>query len=219
MTGSFTPPGGPQAQGPAWSPPTPPPASHAADERSARTSSTTSVRKAGRGMMLAAWIAIAAGVALLIGISWSVALDVQGGSLEPAAASETGDLHAMQVVPGMCLERIGEDGSVSDATVVDCDEPHTGEVITALGFSELRFPGDADVAQRTRDHCATRMPDLGDGSSWVAWVPTAESWQRGDTVALCIATWEAPREGRVGPDRSSVGEDADQRDDAEPQAA
>ena len=181
------------------------------------------MRRAGRGMMIAAWVAIAAGVALLIGISWSVALDAQSRGLEPAEAGATGDLHAMQVVPGMCLEDISADGAVSDAAIVDCDDPHRGEVITALGFSELRFPGDDEEAQRTIEHCSTRMPDLGSGASWVAWVPSADSWHRGDRTGLCIATWDSAREGRVGPDRARTDEPAreseEPRDEADDQVA
>ena len=224
MSGGFTPPGQAGASHPGQAEPPHHSAPHGpgtgpTGRPAPGQPGTTTVRKAGRGMAIAAWVAIAAGVALLIGISWSVALDAQSRGLEPAEADATGDLHTMQVVPGMCLESIGDDGAVGQTSVVDCSQPHRAEVITALGFDELRFPGDQDVAQRTLDHCSTRMTDLGPGSAWVAWVPSEDSWHRGDRTALCIATWDQPQEGRVGPDRSSTQESAPPRDDADDQAA
>ncbi|WP_297084779.1 septum formation family protein [uncultured Demequina sp.] len=160
-------------------------------------------------MALAAWVAIAAGVALLIGISWSVALDATGRGLDPAAPETVGDLHAMQVVPGMCLESVGDDGAVGGTTVVECTAEHRAEVITSLVFEEARYPGDEEVALRSREHCGSRLDSLGpSGSAWVAWVPTAQSWQRGDKVALCVLVLDAPVTERIGPDRSTDADEA-----------
>ncbi|WP_084104566.1 septum formation family protein [Demequina sp. NBRC 110056] len=170
---------------------------------------TTTARKAGPAMAIAAWTGIAAGVALLIGISWSVALDWQGASLEPADPGATGDLAATALVPGMCLETVGDDGAVGTATVVDCASAHEAEVISEVTFPEARFPGDEAVAERSLEACATRMDGVGPaGSTWTAWVPTADSWQRDDKRALCILVLDAPTEGRVGPDAGgSTGKD------------
>lgn len=174
------------------------------------------VRKAGRGMTIAAWTGIAAGVALLGGIAWSVTLSVQDNALAPADARATGDFAAMSVVPGMCLETLGEDGAVGGATVVDCDKAHVAEVISEVLYAEARFPGDDEISQRSLEACATRMDGIGpEGSTWTAWVPSAQSWDRGDKVALCILVLDGPQEGRVGPDASG-GSDDEGSVDAEP---
>lgn len=162
----------------------------------------TTLRRSGPGMQIAAWVAIAAGVALLIGISWSVALDAQGQGLEPADVDATGDLHAMQVVSGMCLESMGADGSITEATVVGCDEPHRGEVISQKLYGEARFPGDAALADEAVEFCEPRLEGVGpEGSTWVAWVPTEDSWHRGDATSLCILVLPRDATERYGPDR------------------
>ncbi|WP_084038946.1 septum formation family protein [Demequina sp. NBRC 110053] len=183
-------------------------ADHSAPRRQRPPGATTTARKAGPAMAIAAWTGIAAGVALLIGISWSVALDWQGTSLEPAEPGATGDLPATSLVPGMCLETVGDDGSVGKASVVDCEQPHEGEVISEIDFAEARFPGDQAIAERSLGACATRMDGVGpDGSSWVAWVPTEDSWHRDDKRALCILVLDEAVEGRVGPDATGEVDD------------
>jgi len=205
VTEGFVPPSGPPESEPSASPRA---SAAATTAQTGATAGRTSAFKAGRGMALAAWVAIAAGVALLIGVSWSVALDATARGLEPASPETTGDLHAMQVVPGMCLDAVGSDGAVGGTTVVQCTDFHRAEVITSLTFDEARYPGDGAVAQRTLDHCSTRLDDVGpSGSSWVAWVPTAQSWQRGDKVALCVLVMKAPVNERIGPDRTDSSDE------------
>ncbi|MFW7415452.1 septum formation family protein [Demequina sp. SO4-18] len=199
----FTPPPGPSdapehqvRQGAARASSTAAPAT--AEEREATR--PRSMLRSGKGIAIAAWVAIGAGVALLVGISWSAALAWSDRGLAEAEIGETGDLHAMQIVPGMCLDEVGDDGSVVDATVVACDEPHRGEVFTSARFELFAYPGDDQMTADALDMCGTRLDGLlPEGASWVAWAPSEASWERGDRVALCIAVFDEPREEPLSP--------------------
>ena len=155
---------------------------------------------AGPRVALAAWLAIAAGVTLLIGISWSAALAVGDDTLSLAKVGETGPLSAVQVVPGMCLSEIGADGNVQDTEVVRCDQPHHAEIFTQLNFALAKHPGVDEVNAQALEYCGERLPGvLPDDASWVVWTPSEQSWARGDRVALCIAVFDEPKSEPVSP--------------------
>ncbi|MDN4480399.1 septum formation family protein [Demequina muriae] len=159
-----------------------------------------SLLRSGGGVALAAWIAIGAGLALLVGISWSAALAWSDRELATADIGATGDLHPLQLVPGMCLDGVGDDGAVGDAAVVPCDAPHRAEVFTSVMFSVAKFPGEDEIGAESLELCGDRIEGLlPDGSSWVAWAPSEASWARGDRVALCIAVFDSPREEPLSP--------------------
>lgn len=156
--------------------------------------------RAGKRVALAAWIAIAAGVALLIGISWSAALAVADDTLNFAELGETGPMNAARVVQGMCLSHVGEDGSVQETEVVACDQPHRAEIFTKLTIDLARHPGVDEVTTQALDYCAARLEGLlPEGASWVAWTPSQQSWARGDREALCIAVFEEPLSEPLSP--------------------
>lgn len=162
--------------------------------------SPSTMFRAGPRVAVAAWIAIAAGVALLIGISWSAALAVADDTLNFAKLGETGPMSAAQVVPGMCLTSVGEDGNVQDVEVVACDQPHHAEVFTKMHFDLARHPGVDEVNTQALDHCADRLEGLlPEGASWVAWTPSQQSWSRGDREALCVAVFDSPMSEPLSP--------------------
>lgn len=156
--------------------------------------------QAGPRVAMAAWIAIAAGVALLIGISWSAALAWSDDTLSFAKVGDTGPMSAAQVVQGMCLASVGGDGSVHDVEVVRCDEPHRAEIFTKKTFELAKYPGTDHVTSQALDYCTDRLTGLlPEGSSWVAWTPSEQSWSRGDRTALCIAVFDEPKSEPLSP--------------------
>lgn len=156
--------------------------------------------QAGRRLALAAWIAIAAGVALLVGIGWSAALALSDETLSYAQLGDTGPMNAANVVPGMCLTETGADGNVNDVDVVACNEPHRAEIFTQMNFDLAKYPGRDEVNSQALDYCGDRIADLlPEGASWVTWTPSQQSWSRGDRVALCIAVFDEPLSEPLSP--------------------
>ncbi|MFW2512523.1 septum formation family protein [Demequina sp. SO4-13] len=194
----FSPPPGPSGATEGSSSREPRTTEPAADAR--ETAGPRSMLRTGKGVAVAAWVAIGAGLALLVGVSWSAALSWSDRNLAEAELGETGDLHPMQVVPGMCLDSVGDDSSVVDAAVVACDDPHLAEVFTAARFELFAYPGDEQMIADSLEMCGTRLDELlPEDSSWVAWAPSEASWERGDRVALCIAVFDEPRDEPLSP--------------------
>lgn len=156
--------------------------------------------RSGRRMALAAWIAIIAGVLLLVGIVWSAALALADETLNYAELGDTGTMHAAQLVPGMCLSDVGDDGEVHEVEVVTCDQPHRAEIFTQKLFDLAKHPGDREVRDQALAHCSDRLADqLPNEASWVTWIPSSQSWARGDRVALCIAVFDEPLSEPLSP--------------------
>lgn len=156
--------------------------------------------RSGRRLAMAAWVAIVAGVALLIGIVWSAVLAFTDQTLNFAELGETGPMSTAQVVAGMCLTEVGADGNVEDTEVVACNEPHRAEVFTQMTFDLAKHPGADHVTSEALDYCEDRVAGLlPHGASWVAWTPSEQSWSRGDRVALCIGVFDEPKSEPVSP--------------------
>ncbi len=193
MTKDFAPPSGSSSE-PSDQRPT-----HTGGPLSSHPGQHTAVRSSG-AVRITAWVAIAAGVALLIGMSWSAALAYSDRAAEPAAVTETGDLDPLAVVPGMCLEDVGDDGPVGGTSVVPCDEPHKAEVFTSFVYTAAKYPGDSDTIDEALSTCATRLEGLlPQDASWVAWAPSEASWARGDRTAMCVAVFEEPLSEPLSP--------------------
>lgn len=180
MTTPFTPPPGPGSL-PPGPPAQPSPVPASGVGRSGGSPPPVPPRR-GAALTTAAWLSVIAGVAIMVGVVWSVAMATIDRGLEPADADHLGSLNAMQVVAGMCLADVGTDGPVGEVEVVRCDGPHAGEVVTTMTLPVAQFPGDAEVAEQAADHCGSRLEQ-----PWVAWAPTQESWDRGDRTVQCIA--------------------------------
>lgn len=155
------------------------------------------------------WVLFAAAAAILVGIVWSVGLIIADAQASPADPDTTGDLYALQVVDGMCLEDLGSDGPTGEASVVECRDPHRGEVVASMTYPLEVYPGSDAVEQQALDYCASRVRGLIPASgSWIAWTPSEESWVRGDRTALCIVTSPEPTTGSVVPSPPVEGETA-----------
>ncbi|WP_144018629.1 septum formation family protein [Demequina sp. NBRC 110051] len=155
------------------------------------------------------WVLVAAAAAILAGLVWSVGLIIADAQAAPADPDATGDLHALQVVDGMCLEDLGADGPTGEASVVECRDPHRGEVIAAMTYPLEVYPGTAAIEQQALDYCTERVRGLVPASgSWIAWTPSEDSWVRGDRTALCIVTSPEPTTGSVVPSPPIEGETA-----------
>lgn len=220
MTHDFTPPGGSSFPGPSSDKADAHPGlSSTSGSAAARTGVGATHRRgnmfqSGRRVAFAAWVAIAAGVLLLVGIGWSAALATTDKTLKFAELGDTGTMHAGQLVLGMCVEDVGEDGPVDEVVVVPCNQPHRAEVYTQKTFNLAKHPGVEEVEQQSLAHCSDRLAgQLPEGASWVTWVPSPESWSRGDRTSLCIAVFdEAISEPLsphgiqgIGKDRGGVG--------------
>ncbi len=179
-----------------------------------------SMFRAGRSVATAAWIAIAAGVALLIGISWAAALAWADKTSDSAQIGDTGSMSAAQVVPGMCLEQVGDDGDVRDVVVVSCHEPHRAEVFTKMNFDLAKYPGASEVTSQALDYCRDRLEGvIPEGATWVAWTPSEQSWSRGDREALCVAVFNESVSEPLSPAGKSALNDDDRggSDDESPE--
>lgn len=153
------------------------------------------------------WSLIVGASAIVLGLAWSLALMVADTQAAPADPDATGEMPAMRVVEGMCLKTVGDDGTVADPTVVDCAEPHRGEVIATFAIPLEVYPGHDDVVERALEICGDRIGRTGD-NDWVAWVPSEDSWVRGDRTVACIATSEEDVRDSVVPGDGITGEDA-----------
>lgn len=135
----------------------------------------------------ALWFGVVAGIVIIAGLVWAGALAVADSQTEPADPSATGDMHAQSVVEGMCLESVDEDGPVGTVTVVPCDTPHTAQVVAATDLKIEVYPGSDALVDEGEDYCTPRIPrDLPTGASWTMWIPSEDSWRRGDRTVSCV---------------------------------
>ena len=150
------------------------------------------------------WVAVLLGVGALVigaGVVAQVTLTARNGNLTPSEPDATGRMHSAQVVSGMCIESLGE--SAGTVRVVSCDDAHSAEVVSSYVFTTADWPGDAAVQDTALAYCAAQLAPGGplaaaaDGRDWVAWVPSAATWQHGDRTALCIVTGQSPWTGKA----------------------
>jgi hypothetical protein len=121
----------------------------------------------------------------------------------PAAGATTttgGQTAVTDLVLGDCV--VGEPfagdptGEATDAQVADCKEPHDGEVVGIVTYTqgpEAAYPGQEVVSTFAEEQCATSFglyvgADYGDSPlSMLSLWPTEDSWARGDREAVCVA--------------------------------
>ena len=149
----------------------------------------------------AAVLLVIGGVAILGGIVAAVALTARNANFAAADANDTGRLHSVQVVSGMCLEELGD--SAGNVIAVDCDDAHAAEAVTSYTFRGQAWPGDEDAARTVLAYCAAQLAPGGplataaEGRSWVAWVPSEATWKGGDRLGLCIVSSDEPWKGHA----------------------
>lgn len=210
MSDTFAPPPAPRADG-TPAPVTPPPDSAAGHDPAPRRTPGTPKGRDAR-TRVPGWVRVflvVAAAAIVAGLAWSLAIAIADAQAAPADPKATGPLHALQVVEGMCLESLGQDGTVADAEVVRCREPHRAEVIATMTYPLEVFPGEESLREQGLDFCADRVRGMIPANgAWVAWLPSSDSWTRGDRTALCLVTSEEPTEGSVIPAEPFDGETA-----------
>lgn len=113
-----------------------------------------------------------------------------------------GSVDATDVKVGDCITEIPDTTRVLFVEVVDCAEPHMGEVFSEVTLPDGDFPGQAAIEayqERCEPALASYSPDALFDPSIGLFVlyPTEESWGRGDRVVTCIATSESPRTGSL----------------------
>ncbi|NNU28821.1 hypothetical protein [Isoptericola sediminis] len=137
------------------------------------------------------WWLVPAVVALAV--AWAGAA-VFGGSVESKerAALETWDCVDLNE-PG------APEAALETMTVLDCDAPHTGQVVDSGVWPELvldgaprepvEYPGESDLAERATASCREDWPvDGGYRVEVVPLYPTADEWYRlGDRALACLA--------------------------------
>lgn len=100
--------------------------------------------------------------------------------------TETGAT-AQQVAAGHCIAELPDDGSVSQVTLVPCDEPHEAQVVGTNALQQDTWPGQAAVDDEIAAWCEMDRAALELGFQAVVWTPTESSWSQGDHRGVCIA--------------------------------
>ncbi len=145
----------------------------------------------------------AAAVAIVGGVVADVALEAHARTVEPAQRGATGGLKPVAVVAGLCLRDAPAGGpSAGRVTAVPCAEPHRAETVADHTFTDASWPGADAVAAAALDFCAARVArivpeELAADLAWRAWVPSAETWDDGDRLAVCVVTSERPLVGSL----------------------
>ncbi len=155
------------------------------------------------------WIALGAVSLLLmlvgvVGVSWGRST----GTATLTITDANGELiNAIQADPGMCLENIPGDGSVAQVNALPCSVPHRAEVVASYSFSGDAFPGRDQVTTELMGYCGGVVQpgfdvesmfqpnDWNNGVRWVAWVPTAGSWNFGEMEGVCVVYRDASMVG------------------------
>lgn len=142
------------------------------------------------------------------GIGWASVLTYRASAVAPANQDATGSLHSGQVVTGMCLKKAPDLDSVAGPVeVVGCADPHHAEALVSYTFTSGEWPGEATARGEVVGFCAAQVdPDAGyfpatpdaPGYEWLAWVPSAGTWQLGDRTGVCVITTERPVTGSYG---------------------
>jgi hypothetical protein len=114
---------------------------------------------------------------------------------EPASDSESVSVFDLET--GMCIDGVGDaEGRVDAFDVVDCGDPHDGEVFSIFdidGGDDAEFPGPESVEDAAATGCEERF-DRYVGISYqesrfqaTFVAPTEATWGDGDREVVCFA--------------------------------
>ncbi|WP_061963113.1 hypothetical protein [Demequina aurantiaca] len=150
-----------------------------------------------------------AAIALIVGgIGWAGVLTYRSSGVKPATQGTTGTLHTGQVITGMCIKEapdLTEDPEPVE--VVNCVDPHHAEALVSYTFTSTDWPGTPAARQEVMEFCAAQVdpasgfietPPEAPAYEWLAWVPSADTWQLGDRTGVCVITTERPVAGSYG---------------------
>lgn len=161
-----------------------------------------------RGVRRRAWIAAAAVVAVaavvLAGVLGVRTAQDRAWEPLPTDLPAARDAQAVQFVLGTCVEAVPDDGGVSQARAVPCDEEHEAQVVGRTdAATDAVWPGDDVLASRGSRACGPELlgpearQDGARGARFVVWTPSEESWSEGDRTTLCLVVVAAPRTGSL----------------------
>ncbi|MGC4174189.1 septum formation family protein [Demequina sp.] len=180
----------------------PPPAPDGTPAGSVKRADFRAAPPAPRRSRFPRWLTVLLGLAgavIVVAVAAQITLTVRNGNLSPAEPGATGRLHSAQVVSGMCIASLGD--GAGPVTVVDCDEPHSAEVVSSYSAQGDEWPGADEIASTVLQYCASQLMPGGElahaaeGRDWVAWVPSQATWEHGDRAGLCIVTAAEPWTG------------------------
>jgi hypothetical protein len=105
----------------------------------------------------------------------------------------------MSLEVGQCVDDSAQDEeTVSALPVVDCAQPHNGEVYAVPTLADGEFPGDTAIEVQAQDLCAGKAfedyvgkPFEDSETYFSTIVPSAESWADGHRDIVCLLQNEA----------------------------
>lgn len=112
-----------------------------------------------------------------------------------AAVSACGQTSVLNLEVGQCISAQTDEDEVSSVPVVDCAEPHSGEIYALPQVPDGEFPGDAALQQSAQDLCAGQdfttyvgVPYEESEVYFSYLVPSADTWDDGDREIVCLLT-------------------------------
>jgi hypothetical protein len=113
-----------------------------------------------------------------------------------------GSVSATDVSMGDCLAEMPDSSLISTVKIVDCADPHVGEVFAVFTMPDGDFPGQAAITEY-QNSCEPALPSYASAAvadpelGLFVLYPTADSWDTGDRTVTCLATTETPRSGSL----------------------
>jgi hypothetical protein len=110
-----------------------------------------------------------------------------------ALAACQGNVFSLKV--GDCFTGGTSDENVSNVSIVDCSQPHDGEIYSVFDYPNApsAFPGDGTVTQTGDSQCAQDFAtyvgiDWSESSiySFSELQPSSDSWGQGDRTIDCV---------------------------------
>lgn len=112
-----------------------------------------------------------------------------------AAVSACGGTSVLSLEVGQCVTDQASGDEVSSVPVVDCAEPHYGEIYALPQVPDGPFPGDEALQQTAQELCAGQdfqtyvgVPYEQSEIFFSTIVPSEDTWEDGDREVVCILT-------------------------------
>jgi hypothetical protein len=102
---------------------------------------------------------------------------------------------------GSCITAVPKADRVATLPMVDCAQPHGGEVYALLAMPDGDYPG-AETIDEWQSKCPDKLAEYSpqavrDGVGVYVLYPTQETWDEGDRAVTCVATLEPKRTGTL----------------------
>lgn len=121
------------------------------------------------------------------------------GDGSTAAAGPGDDTSVFELAVGQCLNSETAEGEVQSVPIVDCGQPHQGEIFSLPQLPDGDFPGADTISQTAQEECTgpaytdyvgVPYPDSEFDVTFL--LPTAETWGTGDREIACIVAATEP---------------------------